>query len=396
MRPSVALLPVHLQGRAARAYNGDTERPAHSLFERWLLYRPIHPSFDDVIFTAYYEGWTVTKVGDDYQLAAGQFWEQPRHGFPPAVVAPRKREALATTWSFSPKAGPLYYLRLLLPHLAPRSWAGFLTVEGREFLSYDAVAQHMGLTEGSREGYEAMAEAVAALATPASLRRLFIEVVAHCGADACQLWDEYSEALSLDFVLGHGARLGHGDEHGRHHALAELIDGVEEYGVTPDVHRLEAPTLLDKSVQVELDYWRAQRPRLLAIVADAERHFNDEQRALYHRLTQHLDAGETLCEFIQGGPGRGKSFVVQALIAYLRSTDRIVIVTAATAQVANEFERGSTWHAALGVPVVGEGEAMQSSLGSHGQKSVLLARAALIVVDELPSLWNTVRRVPHR
>ena len=55
--------------------------------------------------------------------------------------------------------------------------------------------------------------------------------------------------------------------------------------------------------------------------------------------------------FIEGKPGRGKTFVANALATKLRSEGYIVLIVATTALAATLYERGRTAHSLFRIPV---------------------------------------------
>ena len=55
--------------------------------------------------------------------------------------------------------------------------------------------------------------------------------------------------------------------------------------------------------------------------------------------------------FIDGPAGRGKTFLVQTILKYLRGQEIIIIIVDTTALSILSYPRGRTAHSAFGIPV---------------------------------------------
>lgn len=64
------------------------------------------------------------------------------------------------------------------------------------------------------------------------------------------------------------------------------------------------------------------------------------------------DTPEHICFFLYGKEGRGKTYVVNTIVNYLRGQGDIVVITGSTALSVTLYERGHTAHSAFGIPVV--------------------------------------------
>jgi ABC-type transport system involved in cytochrome c biogenesis ATPase subunit len=77
--------------------------------------------------------------------------------------------------------------------------------------------------------------------------------------------------------------------------------------------------------------------------------FNPEQRAIFLQVQHAISAGEPLFMFIDGKAGRGKTFLVNILCAWVRSTGRIALPTATSVFAAQLYPGGQTTHSTFGV-----------------------------------------------
>jgi ABC-type transport system involved in cytochrome c biogenesis ATPase subunit len=76
---------------------------------------------------------------------------------------------------------------------------------------------------------------------------------------------------------------------------------------------------------------------------------NTEQRAIFAHIMQVINSGEQLLAYIDGRAGRGKTYLINAVISLLRSRQAIVIPTATSAFAAQLYPGGRTTHSAFKV-----------------------------------------------
>jgi PIF1-like helicase len=102
----------------------------------------------------------------------------------------------------------------------------------------------------------------------------------------------------------------------------------------------------------------AFRGRQLELQQDSERmhqQMTEEQRFIFDRVVAeivHKQCSDSIFPlFIEGKPGRGKTFLVDTLCSFLRSKDLFVLVCGSSALSATLYERGRTAHKLFGIPV---------------------------------------------
>jgi hypothetical protein len=78
--------------------------------------------------------------------------------------------------------------------------------------------------------------------------------------------------------------------------------------------------------------------------------FNEEQTRVYEQLLLEIDSPDKAPVFIDGRPGRGKSYLMKALVAYLRSKGKIVLCCASSGVIAANYENGMTAHHLFKIP----------------------------------------------
>jgi hypothetical protein len=118
-----------------------------------------------------------------------------------------------------------------------------------------------------------------------------------------------------------------------------------------------------------------------------------EQREIFDLLTTIIDnpslTTENL-EFITGKAGRGKSFVVDAVVAHVHSTGRIALVMGTTALCVANTDRGQTAHYLCKIPVTDDYSNLKSLMDPNGSRADLFRQASVVVWDELPMAHRAV------
>ena len=128
-------------------------------------------------------------------------WRRRRRGAPhPDVAGIFMTEAVGRVYNVSPRAGELFFLRLLLHNVrGPRSYEALRTVGGRIHDTFREACSQLGLLEDGQHWHRAMAEA-AVIAFPWQLRRLFalIAIEGRATCDLQLLWRRFRGAMSED------------------------------------------------------------------------------------------------------------------------------------------------------------------------------------------------------
>jgi chromosomal replication initiation ATPase DnaA len=84
---------------------------------------------------------------------------------------------------------------------------------------------------------------------------------------------------------------------------------------------------------------------------------NDGQRNVYDAILNVINAHEENTSkyfppfFVEGKPGRGKTYVVDAIVSNVRSRALIALVVASSGLSASLYERGRTAHKVFRIPV---------------------------------------------
>jgi ABC-type branched-subunit amino acid transport system ATPase component len=72
---------------------------------------------------------------------------------------------------------------------------------------------------------------------------------------------------------------------------------------------------------------------------------------IYNDISSHTRLFPSSPTFVEGRPGHGKTFVMNAIVNILRSEGKIVLICGTSALAASLYERGRTAHSLFEIPV---------------------------------------------
>jgi hypothetical protein len=352
--PSVACLPVHLPDQNIPRFSGrsTTQQDTTSLLMRYFKRPPQH-TFDNITYCDYFKDFVLYKWNDSDVLQPGQFLEERNgHCVRNKVCTRQVGCKVSRITMVSPTAGELFYLRCLLMRRAARSYSDLRTVEGTTYDTFHDAAIHFGIFTTENEAHYVMVEAVASFCTPHALRFLFARMILE-GYPALPLWNEFKMHLAQDFVLS-----THSEERGVDNALKAISDNVHDGGRSLTHFGLPEPLFRSPEVVIEQELYAPRTGALLLQARAQFRTMNDEQRTIFTTVvltaTSYSQLGH-LCErpfFVEGKPGRGKTFVVDAICSQLRGQAFIVLIVGSSALAATLYEGGRTAHNVFQIPVL--------------------------------------------
>ena len=350
--PSVSSLPVHLPGENTPRFAGShtSHEGSTSLLIRYFN-RPDHPSFAQLKYTEYFKNFVWYKYNDGDVLCDDEFLEQSIPGCTRQKLSPRRVGTKVARLSMvSPTAGELFYIRCLLIHRPARSFLDLRTIDGNVFPSFHEAAVDVGLFANENEGHYAILEAIAYYYTPAQLRFLFARVVLE-GYPAAPLWTQFHLNLAQDFI-----QRNHSHERGINQALQSIGDFLHDGGRSLKQFGLPEPIFRAAELVAELDAFQDRREELLLQVERQRSSMNNEQKHIFDSVvdcaTAYRRHGHTSAPFfLEGQPGRGKTFVVDAICSQLRAQGNVVLVVGSSALAATLYERGRTAHNLFQIPV---------------------------------------------
>ena len=109
---------------------------------------------------------------------------------------------------------------------------------------------------------------------------------------------------------------------------------------------------------------------------------NVEQRAFFDRVLEAINNGRGGIFFLDAPGGTGKTYVLNALLAAVRSDGEIALGTAISAVASKLLKNGTTVHSRFKVPI----QIKKTSVCNFSKKDAtgkLLLRTKLIIIDEV-------------
>jgi ATP-dependent DNA helicase PIF1 len=105
---------------------------------------------------------------------------------------------------------------------------------------------------------------------------------------------------------------------------------------------------------------------------------NEEQRSAYDKILSVVDTNNGGVFFVDGPHGTGKTYLYKALLAGLRSQDKITVATATSGVAASILPGGRTAHSRFKIPLTIDGGVVCSFTKQSGTTK-LLQKASLII-----------------
>ncbi|AQL01280.1 hypothetical protein ZEAMMB73_Zm00001d044992 [Zea mays] len=130
---------------------------------------------------------------------------------------------------------------------------------------------------------------------------------------------------------------------------------------------------------------------------------NEEQRSAYDKILSIVDTNNGGVFFVDGPGGTGKTYLYKALLAALRSQDKIAVATATSGGAASILPGGRTAHSRFKIPLTID-DGVVCSFTKQSGTAKLLQKASLIIWDEasmtkrqaIEALDNSMRDIMGR
>ncbi len=300
-----------------------------------------------------------------------------------------------------PGQGERWYLRILLNHVrGPTSYENLLTYEGKQYLCFKERCMAQELLEDDKE-WDAVLTEAKEIQSAFQMRRLFVTLVKWCfPTEPDVLWNKYKDAMIEDMEYLYKRSTGApvhlftiSDKVRQtmyNAALYDICERLESYDIDPskqnlikplksDCFQMEAKEILNERKYNQVEAREEYKQR--------ETQMNDEQRLIFECISDIL-YGEALrqedsntCFFIDAPGGAGKTYVCNALLAFVRSHGDIALACASSGIAATNYKGGRTIHSRFKCPI--PIRANSTNELSLPQKKLLM-ETQLIIWDEAP------------
>ena len=354
--PPVQQLAVHLENGQRVYFTEDTalerasgDPPKTTLteffalcrvdsFARTLLYADV-PKY----YTWNNKSWSRRKQGTDVA------------GFPGVKEA----HVLGRVYTINPRQEECFYLRLLLHHIrGPQSFAELKTVEGDLCSSYREACFRLGLLEDDNQYHLAMQEASVSNSA-SSLRSLFAVILTWCEpSNPLDIYERHKENMAEDFLHQQRTRLNDNDlgfnDDIFNLALNDVQDKVLSMGGRElSEYGLPQPQAVDNDrfarvYHREIDYNQGEQQ---AYVEHNLPMLTADQREVYDCFFSMINGNEGGMLFLDAPGGTGKTFLINLILAKLRSEGNIALATASSGIAATLLTGGRTLHSTFKIPL---------------------------------------------
>lgn len=274
-----------------------------------------------------------------YYTWSNKSWNRRKQGTT-VTGFPGLKEAhvLGRVYTINPRQEECFYLRLLLHHVrGTQSFAHLKTVEGVLCSSFREACFRLGLLEDDNQYHLAMQEASVSNSA-ASLRSLLAVILTWCEpSNPLEIYEHHKEAMAEDFLHQQRTRLGNVEldftDDIFNLALNDLQDKVLSMGGRElSEYGLPQPQTVDNDRfarvnRREIDYNQGEQQ---AYVEQNLPLLTTDQREVYDSFCSMIDGDEGGMLFLDAPGGTGKTFLINLILAKLRSEGKIALATASS------------------------------------------------------------------
>lgn len=245
---------------------------------------------------------------------------------------------LSRMYTVNPKNRECYHLRLLLNNVVgPTSFEDLRTVDGVIYDTYQAACLKLELIGDDKEWFNAMNESKLC-DSPYKMRNLFTIILVFCEiSNPKELWDTFWLFMGEDFAFKLNKTLTELNEHEKrtiyeltYNAINKTIfntcgKNLSHYLIYPPQNssNIEVLSLLLQEKTNDLNTEKK-------IFDDNFKLLNEEQRNVYLTISKKFQIKETGMVFIDAPGGTGKTFLLNLLLAEVRSKGNIAVAVASS------------------------------------------------------------------
>ncbi|XP_024892751.1 uncharacterized protein LOC112467995 [Temnothorax curvispinosus] len=303
----------------------------------------------------------------------------------------KKDNVLGRVYTIHPNNTECYYLRMLLYEIrGPTSFLELKTVNGVVCSTFQSACKALGLLEDDKHWDNTLEEA-ALCDSSFKLRELFTVMLVFCQLnEPMSLWEKYKDSLSEDITrqveseLQSSAQQIMDEVYNR--CLVMIEDAVLALGGQElQQYGLSQPKRLGEVLR-NRDYLRETNydVNILAqVVSNNEGLLTDEQFAVYRQVLSSIELSAGQVFFLDAPGGTGKTFLINLLLAKVRSECGIALAVASSGIAATLLEGGKTAHAAFKLPLnLNYVETPLCNISKQSNMAQVLRDCKLIVWDE--------------
>ncbi|XP_071582444.1 uncharacterized protein [Temnothorax nylanderi] len=285
----------------------------------------------------------------------------------------KKDHALGRVYTIHPNNTECYYLRLLLHEIrGPTSFLDLKIANGVLCSTFQSACKALGLLEDDKHWDNTLEEA-ALCDSPFKLRELFTVMLVFCQlTEPLSLWEKYKDSLSEDITR---------------QVERELQGNAQQ--VMDEVYNrclvLIEDTVLALGGQELHQYGLSQPKRSGEVLKNRDylRETNYDVNTLAQVVLSSIESSAGQVFFLDAPGGTGKTFLINLLLAKVRSERGIALAVASSGIAATLLEGGKTAHAAFKLPLnLNHAETPLCNISKQSNMAQVLQDCKLIVWDE--------------
>ncbi|XP_074114110.1 ATP-dependent DNA helicase pif1-like [Cotesia typhae] len=272
----------------------------------------------------------------------------------------------------------------------PTSFNDLKTVEGVEHPTFQATCRALGLLEDDINWDRTLEEA-SIFDSPYKIRELFAIMLVFCQVgDPIKLWTKYRESLAedikrqmeresrdieliVDIVYNQCLIL-----------LEDIVTSMSgksllEFGL-PEPLREQSNVINNRQYINELAYDVSQ---LIEAVSVGVSKLNDDQKQVYDEVLNNIDSNSEKLFYLDAPGGTGKTFLINLLLAKIRSRKNIAVAVASSGIAATLIDGGKTAHSAFKLPLnLNHSDDPICNISKQSDMAHVLRETKIIVWDE--------------
>ncbi|KAE9540849.1 hypothetical protein AGLY_004094 [Aphis glycines] len=302
----------------------------------------------------------------------------------------KKTDTLGRVYVVHPNNSECFYLRMLLHVIkGPISFASLRTVQGVTYDTFQEACKAMGLLEDDLQWENTLSEATVCCTSP-SIRYLFAILIVFCQVtDPIRLWQNHRASMAEDVLFRKQKECPSDDinydENIFNEALLELnkvVQSVSGKNIT------DFGLILSNNIDLNTntEYLREtsyDSVRLLQVVQN-ERRLNSDQKTVYDAVMTSINNYEGKTFFLDAPGGTGKTFLINLLLAKIRTDRKIALAVASSGIAATLLEGGRTAHSTFKIPLKMSYDDTSSvcNISKQSNTAQLMRDCVFIVWDE--------------
>ena len=268
------------------------------------------------------------------------------------------------------------------------------TIEGISYETYQEVCRELGLLSDDHEWVQVISDAAVTKMCP-QIRALYVVILMFCSpGNGAKLFDDFWPDWTDDFKH-RGEQRGYTITEDQLKTMVRLDLQIRLQSYDKDLQDFHLPAMTDEEqksvehlfnpaealIQEEMDF---DVILLQATVEEIKPKFTREQKIIYDIVMEAVSQNEELQLFISARGGCGKTFLLNAILDSVRSSEPggcIALAMATTGIAAELLHLGRTYHSRLKAPFDPD---ENSTLNITAQSSLakLVRRAKLLLIDE--------------